>query len=92
MTGSADPTGGLLSYGVLGIIVVAFVTGLLVPGYLYKRLDAENERLRKLVEERVFPALEAGTAATREATEVLREVLRLLPMLEQLPRQRRREP
>ncbi len=89
---TSDPTGGLLSYGVLGIVVVAFITGLLVPGYLYRRLDAENERLRKLVEERVFPALEAGTAATREATEVLREVLRLLPILEQLPRQRKREP
>ena len=28
---AVDPTGGLLSYGVLGIVVVCLITGLLVP-------------------------------------------------------------
>lgn len=79
-----DPTGGLLSYGVLGIVVVALITGLLVPGYLYKKTDAENDRLRKLIDDKVYPAIEASTQATREAQETMREAIGVLAQYQAL--------
>lgn len=75
-----DPTGGLLSYGVLGIVVVCLITGLLVPGYLYKKTEAENDRLRKLIDEKVYPAVEGSTNASREATETMRDVVNTLAL------------
>lgn len=80
-----DPTGGLLSYGVLGIVVTALITGILVPGYLYKRTEGENDRLRKLIDDKVYPAIEASAQATRESAiamresqETMREVIQVL--------------
>ncbi len=90
---AADPTGGLLSYGVLGIVAVALITGVLVPGYLYKRAEAENDRLRKLVDEKVYPTIEAATSATREAQETMRDVVHVLAETQgrdSRPRPRRR--
>ncbi len=75
---SIDPTGGLLSYGVLGIVVVALLTGLMVPGYLYRKAEAENDRLRKLIDEKVYPAIENSAAALRESQETMREVVKVL--------------
>lgn len=73
--GGSDPTGGLLSYGVLGIVVVLLLSGLLVPGWLYKRSEAENDRLRKLIDEKVYPAVEASTRTQEKANEVMGEIL-----------------
>lgn len=70
-----DPTGGLLSYGVLGILVVLLLTGTLVPGWLYKRSEAENDRLRKLIDEKVYPAVEASTRTQEQANAVMSELL-----------------
>lgn len=70
-----DPTGGLLSYGVLGILVVLLLSGLLVPGWLYKRSEAENDRLRKLIDEKVYPAVEASTRTQEQANAVMAELL-----------------
>ncbi len=86
----ADPTGGLLSYGVLGLLVVAFLVGQIVPGYLYKRVEAENDRLRKLVDDKVYPTIESSTNVTREAQETMREVIRALAEIENRPSPRRR--
>jgi hypothetical protein len=77
-TTSADPTGGFLSYGVLGIVVVALMTGLLVPGYLYKKTEAENDRLRRLIDEKVYPTIEASTQSTKDAAETMRTVIQVL--------------
>lgn len=71
-----DPTGGLLSYGVLGIVVVCLLTGLLVPGWLYKRSEAENDRLRKLIDDKVYPLVEAGAKTQEQANEVMRDLIR----------------
>jgi hypothetical protein len=79
--GGIDPTGGLLSYGVLGIVVVALITGLLVPGYLYKKTEAENDRLRKMSEQ-IYTALAESTAVTREAQQTMREVVTVLAQYE----------
>lgn len=73
---SPDPTGGLLSYGVLGIVVVCLLSGLLVPGWLYKRSEAENDRLRKLIDDKVYPLVEAGAKTQEQANEVMREMIR----------------
>ncbi len=84
---SPDPTGGLLSYGVLGIVVVALFTEVLVPGASAKRERQENERLRALIDDKVYPAMEAGTAAVREAAEVMKELARILPVVEEWQRE-----
>ena len=73
--GTPDPTGGLLSYGVLGIVVVCLLSGLLVPGWLYKRSEAENDRLRKLIDEKVYPAVEASTRTQEQANSVMSDLL-----------------
>lgn len=70
-----DPTGGLLSYGVLGIVVVLLLSGLLVPGWLYKRSEAENDRLRKLIDEKVYPAVEASTRTQEQANSIMADLL-----------------
>jgi hypothetical protein len=71
-----DPTGGLLSYGVLGILVVLLLTGQLVPGWLYKRSEAENDRLRKVIDDKVYPTIDASTEATRKAVQLADDLLR----------------
>lgn len=71
-TASSDPFSVLLSYGPLGIMVVGFVTGLLVPGYLYKRIDGENDRLRRLIEDKVIPLVEQNSRVTEEAIDVIK--------------------
>ncbi len=86
----SDPTGGLLSYGVLGLLVVAFLVGQIVPGYLYKRVETENDRLRRIIDDKVYPTIEGSTSVTREAQETMREVIRVLAEMEDRPRPRRR--
>lgn len=75
-TTPVDPTGGLLSYGVLGIIVVCLITGVLVPGYLYKRSEAENDRLRKLIDDKLYPMIEAATSALKESSAASQEIVK----------------
>lgn len=65
--GGADWT-GLAQYGVLGLVVLGFIFGKIVPGYLYERrvqeveaLKAEVGRLRDTIEEKVIPALIRST-------------------------------
>ena len=55
--------GDFLQYGVLGLVVVGFITGWIVPGPQARALAAENTRLSTLIESKLFPILEqyAGT-------------------------------
>ena len=46
-----------VQWGVLGAVVLAMLTGQLVPGYIYKDTKAEKDRLQKASEEKVIPAL-----------------------------------
>lgn len=62
------------SYGVLGLTVLGFLTGKLVPGWLYKRSEAENERLRRLIDDKVYPLVENNTRVTERAIEVMRDM------------------
>lgn len=43
--------------GVLGLVVLGFVSGQIVPGWLYRSEKAERDRLTKVSEEKVLPAL-----------------------------------
>lgn len=74
---AADPASGVsgwVEYGVLGLLVAAFLTGVVVPGFLYKRVEAENDRLRSLIDDKVYPLVERSTAATEEAVRTMREL------------------
>lgn len=44
-------------WGVLGSIILGFIIGQIVPGWLYKNEKAERERLTKVFEDKVLPAL-----------------------------------
>lgn len=68
----------LAQYGVLGLVVLAFIFGKIVPGYVYERrveehhaVIAENKQLEETIKERVIPAL-------IRSTDVMAQVLNLL--------------
>lgn len=60
---TSDPLSNFLQYGVLGLVVIGFATGWIVPGPQAKALAAENTRLSGLIEGKLFPMFEqyAGT-------------------------------
>jgi hypothetical protein len=70
------------SWGVLGLVILGFVTKQLVPGWLYadikvenKEVKAENIRLVQLAldtQKATLPAIEASTAAVSEALAEIR--------------------
>lgn len=65
-----------VAWGFGGVLALLLMTGQLVPGWLYKRSEAENDRLRKLIDDKVYPTIEASTRTTQEAVEALREARR----------------
>lgn len=65
-------------YGVLGALVLGFVTGWIAPGYQLKREQEENQRLRVLIEDRVIPAVEQSSSAMQKASEALDRSLDVL--------------
>lgn len=72
----------LAQYGVLGLVVLAFIFGRIVPGYIYERRvleheaeKAENRRLEETIKERVIPALV-------KSTDVMVQVLDMLNALD----------
>lgn len=74
----------LAQYGVLGLVVLAFIFGKIVPGYIYERRVAEHEaeknenrRLEDTIKERVIPALV-------KSTDVMVQVLDMLNSFEHL--------
>jgi hypothetical protein len=87
-TGSTvDGLSNYLSYGPLGLMVLGFLTGQLVPGRTYKRTEDENDRLRRLIEDKLLPLVEQNTSVTEEAIRVLGEYDPARP-----PRSNRRNP
>lgn len=83
---SLDLGTGLLVYGPLGIMVAGFMFGQIVPGPTHKRVVDENNRLRALIDDKVWPtindataAVRDGTAAVVESTATAKELARLLP-------------
>jgi hypothetical protein len=74
------------SWGVLGLVILGFVTKQLVPGWLYgdlktenKELKADNTRLVALAletQKATLPAIEASTTAVTEALSEIRNFRR----------------
>lgn len=85
-----DPLNGWASYGVLGLLVLALLIGYLVPGYIYKRVEEENSRLRELVDTKVYPLIETATATQRESMKVMKDMADALARYEHDERSRRR--
>lgn len=72
----------IAQYGVLGLVVLAFIFGKIVPGYIYeKRVEEhrkaleDNRLLEETIKERVIPAL-------LKSTDVMGRVLDLLNRLD----------
>lgn len=66
-----DPISGLLQYGVLGLVVLGFATGWIVPGPSAKALAAENARLSAVIEGRLFPMFEQYATTMERAASAL---------------------
>lgn len=64
---TSDPISSFLQYGVLGLVVVGFITGWIVPGPTAKALSAENTRLSGFIENKLFPMLEQSAATMERA-------------------------
>jgi hypothetical protein len=76
----------LAQYGVLGMVVLAFIFGKIVPGYIYERRVAEhqaavqeNQRLEETIKERVIPALVKSTDVMGQVLQLLSEIDRPQP-------------
>lgn len=67
-SGASLDLNALIQYGALGVIVILFVLGFIVPASALKdrdariaALEAENSRMRQAMEEKVIPALVRAT-------------------------------
>jgi hypothetical protein len=56
-TGVPTDVAAWLQYGVTGLVVLGFFTGKIRRGADYDQVQAENRRLRAVMEDRVLPAL-----------------------------------
>ncbi|HEY5787163.1 MAG TPA: hypothetical protein VIT65_20545 [Microlunatus sp.] len=65
----------LLNFGALGVIVLLFITGWIVTGSQYRKLDAKYEEQQRYVTETVVPLLERATRALENNTEVIRMLI-----------------
>lgn len=73
-----DPVNAFAQYGPLGLMVVGFLTGWIVPGPVAKQKDAEIVRLQHLFEDKVLPMSETYAATIAETNRVLERALRAL--------------
>jgi hypothetical protein len=69
-----------VQYGVLGLVVLAFIFGKIVPGYLYdKRVQEhqqekeETKRLEETIRDRIIPALVQSTDVMAQVLDMLNE-------------------
>ena len=75
---AADVLPSWTQYGLAGLIFLGFVTGQIVPGFIFKRKeheaaekDVKIEALNKLILEKVIPAVLESDQARRELLELL---------------------
>jgi hypothetical protein len=73
-----DPIQSLTQYGPLGLIVLGFITGWIVPGPAVKAKDAEIKRLQALFEDQVVPMTQTYATTMAQTTEVLKEITPIL--------------
>lgn len=76
-----DPGAYLTQYGPLGLFVLAFMLGWIVPGPVAKQKDEEIQRLQRLFEDEMLPmaktyaeTLATNTKALDQVTKILRRM------------------
>lgn len=87
---SFDPWLSLTQYGPLGLMVLGFVTGWIVPGPAVKAKDAEIKRLQALFEDQVVPMTQTYATTMAQTTEVLKEITPVLSRAAELIKEQRR--
>ena len=70
-----DPWLSLTQYGPLGLMVLGFVTGWIVPGPQAKAQALEIARLQALFEDQVLPMASEYARTMAEATRVLEKAI-----------------
>lgn len=70
-TAPTDPTTGWLAYGPLGLMVAGFATGVIVPGNIYRQVVREKAALQKIIDENIYPTMQANVRTTEKAIEAL---------------------
>jgi hypothetical protein len=85
---STNPVEYLLQYGPLGLMVLGFLTGWIVPGYHAKSLEAENRRLTALFEGKLLPMIETTVVALDKATSAMEKSAAALERVRDEPRRR----
>lgn len=73
-----DPLVSLTQYGPLGLMVLGFLTGWIVPGPTAKQKDVEIVRLQTLFEQEVLPMTKTYAETMRETARVLDKVMPVL--------------
>lgn len=69
----------ILRLGFPIVVVLAMIRGYLVPGFIYERVVAENERLTQITEEKVIPLTVEGQRLLQEVVKILDETNALPP-------------
>jgi len=82
-----DPWLSLTQYGPLGLMVLGFITGWIVPGPAVKAKDAEIRRLQSLFEDQVVPMTQTYATTMAQTTEVLKEITPVLSRAADLVRE-----
>lgn len=68
----------LVQYGVLGLVVLGFITGHIVPGHHAKQLLEENKRLSSLIEGKLLPMSETYAATLEKSANVMEKATEAL--------------
>lgn len=80
---TTDPLSILLNYGTLGIVVLGFITGWIVPGPTAKQLAEENKRLNLLITETLLPLIEKTTSSIERSTQSSSKVTEVIDAVRQ---------
>lgn len=78
VSANTDPLLSLTQYGPLGLMVLGFLSGWIVPGPAAKQKDAEIARLQGLFEDQVLPMASEYARTMADATRVLENAINAL--------------
>ena len=79
--GSSPSIESFLQYGVLGLVVIGFLTGWIVPGPTAKQLLSENQRLQALVET-VIPVTATYSDTMKQSNSALEKAAQVMELLD----------
>jgi hypothetical protein len=84
--GTEDPASALLTYGPLGVMVVLFIFGWIVPKSTVRQKDEEIARLQRLFTDEVIPMVKTYTETMTRVTENLEQSTKALQVLADIQR------